>query len=570
MAHEWRLLSDLAGTEDWFTVQRWRATEAGELCLDFQLKLLQTTFDGVLVYPDFFPDVPAYIRPQRGGESWSSHQYLGSGVLCLERGPDNWDPSVTGVDMIRSANRLLWNEILRAVVPDALAVTSRHTLTRGQDLRAETWRFILTPGLFRSLEGSDLSKPVKLKAAVSYLAGRSVTVVTALGTPAVPVAGVPQTMADVCFDLSGCVVSVDSVAALGKCTDAITLKAALGTAWPWPEELESTAQMLVLHDVGGDMRTFRLSGGAAPVYREYHVVDFTEASPPRLPAEFSKLSEMSVAIVGLGSLGSKIAVSLARTGVKRFVLVDDDVLAPQNLVRNELNWLDVGYAKVDAVARELKLVAPEVEVKTLVLRVAGQENPLVAASLSRDLAGCNLVIDATASPDAFVALSALCKRAKMAMVWGEVFGGGAGALMARSRPGLDADPLHVRAHIHGVMSAMAPVPEVKSDRYGIEADGRVYVAADADVSALAASMTQFALDAVCAGSESEYPVAAYLIGFRKYWEFRQPFDTIPIDCSGAPRPMGSPGELTSQDEVELTELESAVEASRNAADNATA
>ena len=41
-------------------------------------------------------------------------------------------------------------------------------------------------------------------------------------------------------------------------------------------------------------------------------------------------------------MGSKLAASLARSGVRRFVLVEEDVLLPENLVRNDLDWRDVG------------------------------------------------------------------------------------------------------------------------------------------------------------------------------------------------------------------------------------
>ena len=106
-----------------------------------------------------------------------------------------------------------------------------------------------------------------------------------------------------------------------------------------------------------------------------------------------------------------------------------------------------------------------------------------------DVATCNLLVDATATPSAFVALAAVCRRANVAFVWGEVFGGGGGALMARSRPRFHADPLSIREHIHGVLNELGPPPDGKASAYGAEEAGRVYVASDADVSALAASMT---------------------------------------------------------------------------------
>ncbi len=289
----------------------------------------------------------------------------------------------------------------------------------------------------------------------------------------------------------------------------------------------------------------------------------------RLPAEFNRLADVTVAIIGLGSLGSKIAVSLARTGVRRFILVDDDILSPGNLVRNELNWFDVGFSKVEAVRRELNRIAAGIEVQTRTVRHAGQENPKLAAALSAELSKCNLIIDATASAQAFVSLASLAKRGGVPMVWGEVFGGGIGAMMARSRPTLDADPLSIRSHVLGVMDTMAPVPNAKVKQYGVELEGQVYVASDADVGALAASMTQFSLDTLCAGDASTYPVAAYLMGFRKYWEFKAPFDTIPIDCSGALRAEALPEALTADEVADLELLKKALGEHRSAANNDT-
>lgn len=567
MARERRLLVEHARATPGFTMQGWGKTTAGELCLNFNLKLALGSFAGFLVYPDLFPDVPPYIRPQKSGESWSRHQYKGSGVLCLQYGPDNWHVGITGVDLVRSANQLLWGEILVALQPSLGPVPSRHTLTLGQDLRGSPRRFLVTPGLRHTLNEAQGGVPLKLNAVVTHLGGSAVAVPTAVGVPLAPIPDVPQAFSDERFAWSGWAVPVGSTDTVGPAMDINALKSALGPAWPWTAELGDQLHPLLLYDAQGGFRPFVLSGGSDPLFQEYRAMDFGGDGAQRLPEAFSKLSDVTVAIIGLGSLGSKIAVSLARTGVRRFLLIDDDVLAPHNLVRNELNWLDVGFSKVDAVARELKRVAIGVEVPTHDLRIAGQENPQLASMLGAKLAKCGLVVDATASPQAFVALAALAKRARIPMVWGEVFGGGGGVLMARSRPGLDADPLSIRAHIHGVMETMSPVRDGPAKDYGLEAEGRVYVASDADVMALAASMTQFALDIVCAIGESAYPVSAYLIGFRKYWEFQYPFDTIPIDCSGAPQPAAEPEQLTATEAADLAELSKAMEVSGSVADN---
>lgn len=530
MALERRLLEEHVKSTPGFTVQTWTASEAGELLVNFEVKLLQSSFAGVLVYPVLFPDVPAFVRPQNGRESWSRHQYGGSGVLCLEYGPDNWHPGITGVELVRSAGKLIWGEILHSVVPNFGPVESRHQASVGQMLSENNERLLVTKALKALVAGPGRAVAIQLHGVVDWLKGESVAVVVKAGDPMVALCDVPESVLQgpgVTF--SGVAVPVQSAAALTDAKDALDLQTRLGTAWPWDEGLGEKIVLFLAHDAEGQLCSFLLKGGSSNLFRRYYPVALEGDEAQRLPANFSKLSEVSVAIVGMGSLGSKIAVSLARAGVKDFVLVDDDVVLPHNLVRNQFNWLDVGFSKLNAGARALKLVAPDVLVSTWPMRIAEQENPSITAAAAKALAACTLVIDATANPSAFVSLAAITKRAGNVMVWGEVFGGGGGAFMARSRPGIDADALSIRAHVHGVMEHMAPAPAGRTTAYGVEADGAVYVASDADVGSLAASMTQFSLDVLCA-APSEYPSAAYLIGFRKFWDFRCPFDVMPVDC----------------------------------------
>ena len=60
------------------------------------------------------------------------------------------------------------------------------------------------------------------------------------------------------------------------------------------------------------------------------LMSFTTLQSPfeanRSGADLDDLKDKKVGVVGLGSLGSKIAVSLARSGVRQFELVDGDVL----------------------------------------------------------------------------------------------------------------------------------------------------------------------------------------------------------------------------------------------------
>lgn len=74
-----------------------------------------------------------------------------------------------------------------------------------------------------------------------------------------------------------------------------------------------------------------------------------------------KLSQATVAICGLGGLGSNIAICLARAGVKKLILVDFDNVDVTNLQRQQYKAFQVGMPKANALVENLKEIAPYVE-----------------------------------------------------------------------------------------------------------------------------------------------------------------------------------------------------------------
>ena len=271
------------------------------------------------------------------------------------------------------------------------------------------------------------------------------------------------------------------------------------------------------------LRVFSIESSEQPVLHEYRVI-MPFSSDARLPDEYEQLSRVRVGIVGLGSIGSKVAISLARSGVRRFLLVDDDYLVPGNLVRHELSWAFVGLHKVDAVRDALSLVAAGMDVDVRSHRIAGQESALSAAAALKDISNCDLLIDATANPEVFLRMAAIAKANKKPMCWGELFASGYGGLIARARPDLDPNPLAVRSAIHAYLATLPPAPFQLAGGYDVEHE-QPMVAYDSDVGQIAASLTRFAIDAALQRNPSQFPYAVYLIGLRREWIFEQPFDT---------------------------------------------
>lgn len=74
--------------------------------------------------------------------------------------------------------------------------------------------------------------------------------------------------------------------------------------------------------------------------------------------ESSVMNKKAALIVGCGSVGSLIALELARAGVCYFILVDSDTLEIHNICRHQLGFRDLGRYKVDAVADAIRNINP--------------------------------------------------------------------------------------------------------------------------------------------------------------------------------------------------------------------
>lgn len=106
-----------------------------------------------------------------------------------------------------------------------------------------------------------------------------------------------------------------------------------------------------------------------------------------------KLQAATVAVCGLGGLGSNIAISLARAGVGKLILVDFDRVDVTNLHRQQYKACQVGLPKPEALLSNLKEIAPYTEYETHFEKVT-EEN------ISRLLDGADVVCEAFDSAEA--------------------------------------------------------------------------------------------------------------------------------------------------------------------------
>lgn len=83
----------------------------------------------------------------------------------------------------------------------------------------------------------------------------------------------------------------------------------------------------------------------------------------------ARFSSATVAICGLGGLGSNIAIALARAGIGKLILIDFDRVDITNLHRQQYKANQIGRYKTEALAENLLEIAPYIELETISERI---------------------------------------------------------------------------------------------------------------------------------------------------------------------------------------------------------
>ncbi len=91
-----------------------------------------------------------------------------------------------------------------------------------------------------------------------------------------------------------------------------------------------------------------------------------------------RFSAASVAVCGLGGLGSNVAISLARAGIGKLHLIDFDRVDISNLHRQQYVVSQLGMYKTEAMRQILSETAPYCEVVTDIVKLTEENLSLVA------------------------------------------------------------------------------------------------------------------------------------------------------------------------------------------------
>lgn len=97
-----------------------------------------------------------------------------------------------------------------------------------------------------------------------------------------------------------------------------------------------------------------------------------------------------VVIIGCGSVGSLVALELARAGVGRFFLIDMDILSYHNICRHQCGIQDVGKFKTTAVKERILQINPTAQVITANKKIQEVDMALLESFCNEDaiMVGC--------------------------------------------------------------------------------------------------------------------------------------------------------------------------------------
>lgn len=205
--------------------------------------------------------------------------------------------------------------------------------------------------------------------------------------------------------------------------------------------------------------------------------------------------DATVMIAGCGSGGGQVALQLAMSGVKQFILVDHDKLEAENVIRHVCGIRYLGWQKTAALADALRDRNPQVEAREVDVDV------LEWASLREQVERATVVVVGTDNEPSRYRLNEVCVETLTPFTIGRVFTRGIGGEVFAFRPGLGGclaclEQLLERTQFRDGIREVDLVSEEERQRvYDLEIDEiKDSPGLAVDISFIASFHTRFTLD----------------------------------------------------------------------------
>ena len=128
------------------------------------------------------------------------------------------------------------------------------------------------------------------------------------------------------------------------------------------------------------------------------------------------LKDKSCAVIGLGGLGTNVAVHLAGAGIGKLMLCDFDTVSESNLNRQFMYTADdVGKMKCEVLHKRLSAYSPECEIISV-------NEKITDGSHIRKLKDCDIIFSCVDNNEARIILENFCRENNIPLVHGGIDG----------------------------------------------------------------------------------------------------------------------------------------------------
>lgn len=392
-----RLLCELALLDEYKGkhgyVKRYNIVSDDPLSLEITLCVKRHCYDFKTIFNKYFPYQPIEIIAKTSFHT--SHMYK-NGAMCLKHGHDNWNTDVTLINLLDDLYELLYIE--NPLGKNHGKSPNGDHFTLGQVFRYSKDLTLLIPCKYSELDKNGGTFKYNLNKDSGILFVTSIN-------------GNNYYKSD-CGKESPYAVSMN----------------------PYNDESREELRDKLNLDISKNIFVFfsnekcvLLNGKNDKIVMDCFTFDYNIGNRIDISKE---VLNKKIIIVGLGSIGSRVAVDLARAGFNNFYFVDDDIFLPQNIVRHELTSRDFGEYKVTKVKELINYqINEEIKIETSKLAMTGQESSSSTNSFLKNCEDSLLIIDCTGCDSVLFTLNKLTADNNIPVISGTVIPGGFGNII---------------------------------------------------------------------------------------------------------------------------------------------
>ena len=512
--HKERLFSELALIEELkHTDERFKSykiTHKDPLKIEFRLFIKGYEYIFCAIYPKLFPYQVIIVK--KITDFFTGHCY-GDGAMCLKWGNDNWSNEITLTMLIKNLIDLL-------EVENPLGLThgiseSGDEFTLGQRLRyVKKYALIFPYDLMKKL--NEFGYVEAFEKVISN--DKIYYFLKSIDTEEIEEA-----------EISSEIKKIKYFKTTWTYNDLRNLTSKF--IYEMCNQSGSNEKVDVLL-ISSDFRFMYISKMLDEI-TEVDVVFSDAEIEKRLPFEKEFLNK-KIAILGLGSVGSRVLMDLARAGFKNFFIIDDDIFLPYNSIRHELNLDDCGEYKVEALKRKIeKTINNNVKIEAKTLNFIGQESSTSLNGFFERLSTCEIIIDCTANDNMLMLTNEVVKSENISFVSGAIMPGGLGNVLFVRKRDENVFPSDILSCYYQATADMNLFPDI-SYKYGARFGEKEYVASMSDCSIIAGLIGKTAISLLSNEDNQVFKDNIYIFSTSNFGDFKLPYNTYAFKANPIP------------------------------------